>query len=246
MKKNLYRFYVLLLALCCFGSILGQERSEKLRPDIEIGLHHGRTYYGYSLVMSYLENRDYSSRGGTEFGAYSYTVSLGLRKVLSTRNSVRFNLGYNSFGTGLRGRIGGLRSDVSRPLDDDIPVGMEGQINHSFVKLGAAITHSFSRDSEGFYFMTGVDYNLNIKNNWRMLVDYETGRSAIDRNLSAFSRVNTKNPFIANFQLGYNIPLGYKGVFLTPLYQLYLGLGKIHENGNSTFGGQSFGVRIAW
>ncbi len=247
MTNKVYRYCLLLLTLCCWKSIVISQATsiDKPKVDIEISLHNGRTYYNaYSLLTSYLENEDYRSRGTTEFNTYTHTVSLGLWKELNARNGIRFSLGYNSLGTGLSGRIGSLRSDVNRPLSDDIPVSMEGQLNHYFIKLGVAISHSFGSGKEGFYFLTGIDYNLNIGNNWRMLVYYETGRSAIDKDLSAFSRVNVNNPFVANFQLGYNIPIGNKGVFLSPFYQLYLSLVKIHENGNSSFGGESFGIRI--
>lgn len=222
MKKqiNILVFFV----TACIS--LTAQKNSKLSYGIEIGLNTSDFESGHDYVNSYLPLKDYTSVGTSGGPNSGYNINLGTQFAFHERFDLQFQTGYQLFRYNVRGSVDNLKPDIDRPLNANIPISLEGDVNFHFWNVGLDLIHNFSKSKSGLNASLGLDYMFNLTPNWNVDVISETGVKSRLTKIPDEITQSVNNLIMTDLRLGYNFNLK-NGRYLSPSLGMHIGLNEL-------------------
>ena len=160
---------------------------------------------------------------------------MGIQYNFHPKYGVKLSTGYNLLGYDVQGNLGNLKSKVTRPLSDEIPIDVAGRINYSFWDIGLDFVYNFNSNSQnGIFASIGVDYLIHFKTNCHVDVTYETGLTDTHHHIPEFTNLKINDLIFTNLKLGYRLALTDRLTFV-PSVGINFGLNEISDDTISPF-----------
>lgn len=228
MKIKLFSL-IFSISFLLLGTSLFSQENAKFSLVLGTGINYGDANYGNELALEYLQNDDYNGIGASNDADLGFNFDVGLLYNLNDKAEIKISTGYLVIGTQVLGTLTDLRSDVTRPLSSEIPVRVEGRINHSMFNFGGDFIYNFNGNtSNGFQVSVGMSYLLHLNTNWNTDVVFETGDTGVQNKLSDVADTDLNDVIMTNLNLGYNIIMN-ENYRITPFFGINLGLNSFSD-----------------
>lgn len=209
---------------------------------IRAGANYSDMNYGMEFVSEFLPRDEYKSftAGGT--AGTGYYFGAGLSRQVSNHFELFSNLDFARYTYAADGDVANLDPAISRPVQSDIPLAVDGKIFYSFANFDLGVNYYFSKQPRQGFFLSAIlsgQFLLNKK--WKMDVEYEDGSIGESSELPTIDGVEY-NEFLTSLGvgIGYSIPVGNR-FDLVPLVEFRSAPKGIVDN-NLAFTTFHFGV----
>jgi hypothetical protein len=177
---------------------------------IRAGANYSDMNYGMEFVSAFLPRDEYQSYTAGASPGTGYYFGVGLSRQVSSHFEFFTNLDFARYTYVADGDVARLNPTISRPLQSDVPLAVDGKIFYSFANFDIGMNYYFSKQPrQGFFLSAILSGQFLLDKNWKMDVAYEDGSFGESTELPTIDGVEY-NEFLTSLGvgIGYSIPIG--------------------------------------
>lgn len=204
-----HRISSLLTMVISLMTILPQLNGQsRIGIAIQAGLNNSDMNYGHEYLDNILPIGDYrsSSSGGQSGRGYTFGATAEIPLFQQMYGMAGIN--YTEYRYRVDGEVGMIRPGIGRPLSDNIPTMVDGNLDYRFLELQTGIMyHAGSNPGQGFFGSLYLSYLVHLDQALQLDAVYETGGEGTLDGSSAINGDDLDNLWMIGADVGFRIPM---------------------------------------